>query len=128
MKILILANHNYPFLFLANRVPRDQRNLPLLYRPAAEPSGSRAAGSKSMQIDDEEPKVNVDELGDRLRQTALDYNDFRHRDLDSTSEESFGRPVDNAKDIEAQSLQFKLKSVIGMNWSSILSMSVMPIV
>ena len=64
----------------------------------------------------------------RLSQTALDYNDFRHRDLDSTSEESFGRPVDNAKDIEAQSLQFKLKRVIGMNLSSILSMSVMPIV
>ena len=103
-----------------------------------EPYGSRAAGSKSMQIDDEEPKVNVNELGDRLRQTALDSNDFRHRDLDSTSEESFGRPVvdssardlpipDNAKDIEAQSLQFKLKRVIEMNLtseekSSILSM------
>ena len=64
-----------------------------------------------MQID------NVDELGNRLSQTALDYNDFRHRDLDSTSEESFGRPVvdSSARDLpipdnaNAQSLQFKLK-------------------
>ena len=68
-------------------------------------------------------------LGNRLSQTALNYNNFRHRDLDSTSEESFGRPVvdssardlpipDNAKDIEAQSLQFNLKRVIEMNLTS----------
>ena len=59
--------------------------------PPSGPSGSGAAGLvESMQIDHNEPKVHVNKLGDRLSQTALTYNDFRHQYLDSTSEESFG--------------------------------------
>ena len=89
---------------------------------------SAADSESGLPDDDGRGTINV--LSDGDDQNVGSNNNFRQRDYDSTSEESYGRPVvanelrdptraDDKQDVEAQtSFDIKLKRILSMNLTS----------